>query len=70
MPGGSLPAQCHDCERPTKEHIMHELNDLNPDVMRAELAYRRERLAAERRLTASGVARRIRRRRASSAPIA
>lgn len=25
---------------------MHELNDLNPDVMRAELAYRRQRLSA------------------------
>lgn len=49
---------------------MYELNDLNPDVMRAELAYRRERLAAERRLTPRGVSRRIRRRRATSAPIA
>lgn len=47
---------------------MYELNDLNPDVMRAELAYRRERLAAERRLTARSVVRRTRRRRASSAP--
>ena len=33
---------------------MYELNDLNPDVMRAELAYRRERLSAGRRAASTG----------------
>lgn len=39
---------------------MYELNDLNPDVMRAELAYRRERLGADRRAASTGVGRWLR----------
>jgi hypothetical protein len=42
---------------------MYELNDLNPDVMRAELAYRRDRLSAETRPVRAGVGRRLRIRR-------
>ena len=49
---------------------MYELNDLNPDVMRAELAYRRDRLTTDRRRTASTIVRRIRRREPAQAPIA
>lgn len=42
---------------------MYELNDLNPDVMRAELAYRLERLRTEHRPSRTGVAQRLRTRR-------
>ena len=42
---------------------MYELNDLNPDVMRAEVAYRRERLQADYRVTSSGLGRWLRTRR-------
>jgi len=47
---------------------MYELNGLNPDVIRAELDYRRERISAERRFTATGHGRwlRLRRRPAQS----
>ncbi|MFN2518493.1 MAG: hypothetical protein ABR604_05515 [Jatrophihabitantaceae bacterium] len=33
---------------------MYEFNGLNPDVMRAELAYRRERMGAHRRTGSTG----------------
>ena len=42
---------------------MYELNDLNPDVMRAELAYRRDRLGAEHRVARTGRGRWLRLRR-------
>ncbi len=46
---------------------MYGLNDMNPDIMRAELAYRRERLTAEHAVIPTGVGRWLRARRRSSA---
>jgi len=42
---------------------MYELNAVNPDVMRAELAYRRERISAGIRADRAGRHRRLRARR-------
>jgi hypothetical protein len=39
---------------------MYDLNDLNPDVMRSEIAYRNERLGIARRVAGGSITRRLR----------
>jgi hypothetical protein len=60
MPGASLAAHRHAYGHQPEEHVMYDLNDLNPDVMRSELAYRNERLGITRRVAGTALTRRLR----------
>jgi hypothetical protein len=46
-----------------EEHTMYELDYMNPDVLQAEVAYRRERLTAARHVGPSRLGRWLRSRR-------
>jgi hypothetical protein len=49
MPRAHLARHLESYGERLKEHTMNEFEHVNPDSLRAELAYRRERLTAGRR---------------------
>jgi hypothetical protein len=49
MPRLHLGRQFESYNKQLKEHTMYEFEHVNPDSLRAELAYRREQLTAGRR---------------------
>ncbi len=66
MPRAYLAAQRSSCKQPTEEHTMFELDSMNPDVMRAGVAYRREQLIPNHRRPAARRWLRLRLRRGAS----